>query len=89
MTEKQAPKQQGKQASEVRVPAAGEHEWHESPPVTGKSELFITDESAAQVANVNRPYDADPATEPREVKSEAPREPDPAEKWDGDSSSDP
>lgn len=58
------------------------------PPVMGERELFITEESAAQVANTYRSSDADDDNRIREIKSRAPTV-DPAQKWQGDESSDP
>ncbi len=65
-------------------------EWPTSkqpPPVMGERDLFITEESAAQVANTYRSTDADATRPITDIKSRAPTV-DPAEKWQGDSSSD-
>ncbi len=56
-------------------------------PVMGERELFITEESAAQVANVFRSSDADAANAIVDIKSRAPTV-DPEEKWKGDGTSD-
>ena len=57
-------------------------------PVMGETTLFITQESAAQVANLYRSSDTDEDARIMEVKSRAPTV-DPALKWEGDDSSDP
>jgi hypothetical protein len=56
-------------------------------PVMGERDLFITEESAAQVANVFRSTDADADNRIVDIKSRAPTV-DPAEKWKGDGTSD-
>jgi len=68
---------------------ASEWKWPKSDlPVMGHSELYITQESAAQVANVFASTDVDRQGKIREVKGEAPVEEQP-EKWTGVSTSDP
>jgi hypothetical protein len=56
-------------------------------PVMGRSELFITEESAAQVANTFRSTDADENNRILDIESRAPTV-DPKEKWQGDGTSD-
>lgn len=63
-------------------------EGREPPPVMGKSRLFITEESAAHVANVHGSFDTDRGRKIREVKGEAPRDEHP-DKWTGVATSDP
>lgn len=76
-------------------PGAPEPRWewptadHPPLPAMGERALFITEESAAQVANVFSPTDVDESGDRTlEIVSRAPTV-DPAEKWEGDDSSDP
>lgn len=75
-------------------PGAPEPKWEwprsDRPPlpVMGKSELFITEESAAQVANVTYATDVDAGNRILDIRSRAPTV-DPDEKWEGVGTSDP
>jgi hypothetical protein len=62
-------------------------EGREPPPVMGRNRLFITEESAAHVANVHSSFDTARGGRMREVDSEAPYDEHPA-KWTGDATSD-
>jgi hypothetical protein len=60
----------------------------EQPPVTGRTVLFVGQESIGHVENFAQSSDTDRKNRIRKIVSEAPK-PDPNDKWVGDGSSDP
>ena len=60
----------------------------EAPPVTGKTVLFVGEESIGHVENFSQSSDTDRKNRIRTIVSEAPKL-DPNDEWFGDASSDP
>jgi len=60
----------------------------EAPPVTGRTVLFVGEESIGHVENFAQSSDTDRKNRIRKIVSEAPKL-DPDDEWFGDGSSDP